>query len=284
MSRVRTGYFVRGENVPAQLEHPFDVVVVPWRSLTHEPWGQACQALQDAGHEVHVHTPFSYINPSNQNARVEAIMAVLGDPRNGEGWLRDAHGELVGPGWKLIDPRATHIRRRLVKVHMDLITGANWVPDGLFLDFIWDRVAWFAEFNEHDEMFLDDEYRVGMYRFATGLKFALRRAGLPAKLYANGWHRCAIMDGTVCENFPLTKQEGGHRGLDVALWGYYGKATWERFEYPPLLLPVGGENIGYDIPKFRIVEAVAFANSYCPGAVVFDNAGNVFRAIEDLSG
>ncbi len=158
MHRVRTGYFVRGEEVPVALEHDFDVVVVPWRSLTDPESASACQALQYASHEVYVHTPFSYLNPLTQSSQHDLLRSVIDDH---DAWLRDVNGDLVGPDWKLIDPRNARARRKLATAHKNLVMDVSWVPDGLFLDFLWDRVAWFAEF---DEPYLDGEYQSGVYR------------------------------------------------------------------------------------------------------------------------
>lgn len=286
MSEIRTGYFVRGEDVPFHLEHPFDVVVVPWRGLSKSEWIAASVALQEAGHEVHLHIPVSYLNPGISTPLHDEIHELL-DEHNGAGWLRDKHGDRVGPphaDWKLIDYRDHALRRRIVKAHVRMIQDADWRPDGIMLDFLWDEVAWFADFGlaPEDVAEFDCDYRDGIYALATGVKFRLRKAGSTAKLFGNGWHRCLTLDGTVLENFPLTKHEHGHRGLDVALWGYYGKETWACFDQPPQILPADGDNIAYNIPKERVIEAVAFAHAYCPGAVVFDNDGTVFRAIEDI--
>ena len=295
MSRVRTGYFVRGEHVPAHLEYPFDVVVVPWRALGKAEWIEASPSLQEAGHEVHVHIPWCYLNPNISSPQHDVIHALLNE-RNGAGWLRDKNGDRVGPSyaeWRMIDPRDPQLRRRIARAHVRIIESSGWTPDGFMLDFLWDRVAWFADFglDPEDVGEFDENYRHGIYSMATGIQFGLKKIGNRAPVYGNGWHRCYVLDGTVLENFPLTKRDKAihpaypYRGLDVALWGYYGKDTWGpgTFSEPPQILPAGGELIGYNIPKERVVEAVAFAHAYCPGAVVFDNEGNVFRAIEDLS-
>ena len=295
MSEIRTGYFVRGEHVPASLDAPFDVVEVPWRSLLKPEWADASIALQEAGHEVHVHIPWCYLNPNIHTPQHDEIYALLNE-HNGAGWLRDIHGEKVGPGyaeWRMIDPRDVGLRRKLVKAHVRMFEEAAWKPDGVMLDFLWDQVAWCADFglDPGDVAEFDSVYREGIYALATGTVFGLKKKGLTAKVFGNGWHRCYVLDGTVLENFPMTKQDKTihpvypYRGLDVALWGYYGKDTWGpgTFALPPQILPADGDRIAYNIPKERVIEAVAFAHAYCPGAVVFDNAGTVFRAIEDIT-
>jgi hypothetical protein len=282
MTRVRTGYFARGEHLPAELDPRYDVIVVPWRTLWDADATATVEGYQDAGIAVHVHTPFCYTNPAHTTPVHLQIQAVLGAH---DGWLLGADGQRVGDTFKFIDPRSATVRSNLLTVHMGVLDDAGWVPDGLFLDFLWDSVSWMDEFRAwtpERRAALDEEYRSALCRLATGLTFRLRRAGYATTLYGNGWHRCTVLDGTVLENFPLTKQEDGRRDLDIALNGHYGQATWERFREPPMILPTGGENVAYGIPRYRVVEAVAFAASYCPGAIVFDNDGTVFDAIRDL--
>ena len=280
---VRAGYFVRGEELPEQLDPRYDVVVVPWRTLWQAEDAETVRGYQAAGIAVHVHVPFSYIHPTHTPNAHRTVRAVL-DAH--DGWLLGAGGERVGPEWKLIDPRSPRVRRDLLSIHVGLLNDAQWAPDGLFLDFLWDTVAWqsdFAPWSHEQRETLDNEYRRALYQLATGLMFRLRKAGSSMVVYGNGGHRCTALDGIVYEGFPHTKQEDGHRGLDVALWGEYGKATWEMFHEPPMLLPTGGDHVAYNIPAFRVIEAVGFAASYCPGAIVFDNGGLVFRAIGDLA-
>lgn len=280
---VRAGYFVRGEPLPEELDPRYDVIVVPWRSLWQNEDVSTLRGYQRAGIAVHVHVPFCYIHPTHAPDAHCAIRAVLDEH---DGWLLGAEGQLVSEPWHLIDPRSAVVRRELLRVHMDLLRDAQWSPDGLFLDFLLDRVAWRHEFDgmpHEQKVELNQQCKLGLYRFATGFKFQTRKAGLGLDLYGNGWHRCAALDGIAYEEFPRTSLEDDHRGLDIALWGQYGKTTWELFRRPPMLLPAGGENIADNIPLFRVIEAVAFANSYCPGAVVFDNEGAVFEAIACLA-
>lgn len=281
--RVRAGYFVRGEPLPEELDPRYDVVVVPWRSLWQPEDVETLTGYQSAGIAVHVHVPFCYIHPTHAPDAHRTIRAIL-DAH--DGWLLGDTGQRVCEPWHMIDPRSATVRRDLLSVHLGLLADAQWAPDGLFLDFLWDRVSWREEFRswpQEQRMKLDLGYRRGLYRLATGLKFRLRKAGLGLDLYGNGWHRCTALDGIVYEHFPCG-HPGGGSDLAMTLWGEYGKATWEMFRKPPMLLPTGGDNVSDNIPEFRVVEAVGFANSYCPGAVVFDNEGAVFRAIGDLAG
>jgi hypothetical protein len=260
------------------------VVVVQWHHLWEPTAVAILQGYQAAGIEVYVHTPFSYIHPDHDTPAHVAIRAVLDETG---GWLKGPNG-LVGDesGVKFIDPRDGKTRRGLLGVHVGLLENAGWEPDGLFLDWLWDSVAWkpdFAAWPEAERKALDNDYRMGLYRLALGLVFKARRAGMETAFYGNGWHRCTVLDGTVREAFPFTNQEGGRRDLDVALNGYYGKATWELFRSPPMILPAGGTNVAYNIPRFRVVEAVGFAAAFCPGAVVFDNSGFVFDVAGKLA-
>jgi len=290
-SRVKTGYFCRGEDVPASLDYAFDIVVVPWRSLIDEADAKvdSCIALQAAGHAVYVHTPVSYKNPDGGTSMQLVIADIVGDTTNGAGWLRDKDGYLRGQaGWKLLDPRPKAIRESLVVAHIGFYNDAAWTPDGVFLDFVWDEVEWLCNWGTNPDTVnaFNEEVRVATYQLATAIA-----AGLSDKvIYGNGWHSCTALDATVHEGFPKMKLDdtlGGadNRGTDVSLWGDYGKTNWEQFKYPPMLtLQYGesGSNIGYGIPAENVVEAVAFAASYCPNAVVIDNDGNVFQAIADL--
>jgi len=284
---MRTGYFVRGEEPPTELDPRFEVVVVQWRHLWEPDAIPTLTGYQDAGMRVYVHVPFCYIHPEAAPDAHAAIRAVLDAT---DGWLLGADGDRVGDesSVKYIDPRGAATRRGLLDVHLDLLKKAGWEPDGLFLDFLWDSVAWkpeFAAWPVPQRAALDVEYRKGMNQLASGLVFQTRKAGMDdLTFYGNGWHRCTVLDGIALEAFPLTKQENGVRDLNVALNGYYGQATWGLFEYEPMILPAGGTNVAYDLPKFRVVEAVAFASAFCPHAIVFDNSGFVFDVKGKLAG
>ena len=288
VERLKTCYFVRGEDVPSVLDYAFDIVVVPWRSLidASDAKVDSCKALQAAGHDVYVHTPVSYKNPDGGTSMQLVIAGIVGDTTNGAGWLRDKDGYLRGQAdWKLLDPRPQAIRDSLITAHIGFYNDATWTPDGVFLDFIWDEVEWLCNWGTNPDTVnaFNEEVRVATYLLAEGIA-----AGLSDKvIYGNGWHSCTALDATVHEGFPTMKLDdvmGGadNRGTDVSLWGDYGKTNWELFRYPPMLTLQGGTNIGYDIPAENVIEAVAFIEAYCPGAVVVDNNGNVFRAREDL--
>ena len=282
---VGAGYFVRGEDPPAELDPRYDVVCVQWQSLWKSDWLDTILGYQDADIEVYVHTPFAYINPSYNDVGQRAIIAVLDETG---GWLIGPDGErVIDPsGCSLIDPSNPKVYRGLSRAHVGLITNADWLPDGLFLDFIWDRVAWnpaFAGLDGQAKAVLDEQYRKGMYRFATSLKFEMGKAGIRMPICCNGWHRCTVLQSTALESFPLS-HPGGHSDLAECLDGYYGKATWGLFDDPPMILPTGGTNVAYGIPKFRVVEAVAFASAFCPHAIVFDNSGFVFDVKGKLAG
>ena len=289
--RVHTAYFLRGEDIPSSLDHAFDVVVVPWRSLIDASGTKidSCKALQAAGHDICVHVPISYLEHTGGTSMHDSLRTITGDTTNGAGWLRDKDGYLHGTAaWKYIDPRPKAIRDSLIAAHVAFFDDADYVPEGLFLDFIWDEIEWACD-QGGDQDSTDAfnlAYRTAMYALAAGIK-----DGLTGKvMYGNGWHRCTTLDAICYESFPQTKMDtvwGGadHRGSDVALWGYYGKDTWTLFDKPPMLLTTDSTpEAGYNIPAERIVETVSFAYSYCPRAVVVDNEGNVFQAIADLEG
>ena len=295
---VRAGYFVRGEEPPQGLDPRYDVVVLQWRQLWTPEATEVVQSYKATGIEVHVHVPFAYLNPANDTTAHQAIRAILDEE---DGWLKGADGVRVGDcGDKfLIDPRRYRVRRPLLKAHMDVLDDAAWKPDGLFLDFVWDEVAWKDEFrpwSASDRALLNAQYKTGMYQFVAGLRFALQKAGHPfMDVYGNGWHRCTACDGPVVENFPFTKQVDGERNLDIALNGYYGQDTWFKFNAPPMFMPSNEDENGqaqgepgYNVPPKRVVQAVGFANSFAQedkwasDPVVFDNSGYIFDVIGRL--
>ncbi len=278
---MRTGYFMRADAPPETLDPRFDVVVMPWRTLWQDEWSDAAYSYQTAGIKVFVHVPWSYINPEATTPAHERIKAEL-DAH--DGWLLGPEGQRVPQerSWRLIDPRSHRLRRQLLKAHLQTLHDTQFEPDGLFLDFLWDRVAWNHEFDGLDRAAkaeLDDTYRDGMYAFTTGLVFQMRKAHIEAQVYVNGWHTCTVADGAVLEGFPLHKKENGERGLHVELMGEYGKRAWGAFREAPMLMPAGGTNTVYNLPPFRVVEAVAFAHTYCPDAIVFDNSGLIFDVL-----
>lgn len=284
---MRTAYFVRGEAAPETLDPRYDVVVVQWQSL----WNDTVDTLlsyQNAGIAVHVHVPICYTNPDYDTAAHRAIRAVLDEH---DAWLLGLDGERVcnPDDIYFIDPRKRRTVSALVDVHRRRFQEAAWIPDGLFLDMIWDRVSWrqeFAGMAQGDRDVLDTAYRCGMYRLAIGLKFQLRKLGFVTAFYGNGNHRCTICDGTVYENFPHSQQVAGVRNLNVALTGPYGQDTWRLFEHGPMLMPTNDDptkHPGYDIPPFRVVEAVGFATAFCPeDTIVVDNSGYVFDVMARL--
>ena len=280
MNKVTAGYFMRGEDPPIDIDPRYEWVCVRNATIKVPDRVQWCKDRQAEGMKVMLHLAICYADPSYGGEPHDQVHALLGN----HGFLLDDKNKRVpnGTPWKLIDMRETEpYGKQLALILANYLTKYEFVPDGLFLDFMWERVEW----KTHTD--IDDDWKSGMDLFMSRFNYWLAWKGgvnwQNCKLFLNGFHVNVSADGIAYENFPNILWGSDH-SVDRTIFGERGVVETSAFfkDNPTLILMKGGNNVAYDIPESVVEESVDLAYEFCTnGAVIFDNSGYVFDILDD---
>ena len=271
------------------LDPRFEWFVGRFKSIMHH--SEQYIELQKRGVKVMIHYPFAYLSDLYLEQQPQADIYALIEAE--DGWLRDYDGNIVDYNCpaKLIDIRLRNVVKGVTKIRADFfqehtnIPGFPFRPDAFFVDFVWDKINWKIHDPNNGEE-IDAAWRRANDIALATLKFQFGKRGYHPLLYVNGWHKRRKADAMVHESFPFTKKEGDERSSWIALFGEFGMIDNNAHfpNYPPMLLPAGGDiNLGTGIPRGRIVETAAFANTWCEDAIIVDNDGNIFDVLDVIN-
>jgi len=244
---MRRGYFLRPWPQEPDVEwERFDAVCVPLECYRDgRDWIDALPAYL----EVWVHLPACYLG-----------RGYTGVPYDGlRDSLRMADASL-GFDAELIDmPRDGVLMGQMLAGFVNAYRHPR--VTGLFLDCVWDSVAWTGA------TIADDEWALGMRLFLTALRFRLGRAGWRGlRFVGNGWTHCPMLDGLCYEAWPqiLGSSTGGNGSWHEAWSGEYGieRTGFDEYHFIPPSVGHPGEGVtDEDAVKVRAFAALVEAET-----------------------
>ena len=259
----------------------YDAFMATWGHIHREP--EWFVGLQEAGGTIYQRYAVSYF-PGNAGTGSGGVpySKLVDFIRRYDVWLRNPDGTFVtdGHGKRYFDMRASRgYARAIAKLGLltflpEMEKQTGFVPDGVFLDCVWDRGPYGAiwQVTEAER----DDWQRGMGMWLAAIAFNLRRKRKePLAIYVNGdTGQTHLIDGVCYENYPV-------HGDYEAIMARRGPAWARENELGCMVVPANKGDMC--APEAWAVASACLAFEACAGgAVVFDNTGKVFDVMAKL--